>query len=90
MTFSPQLCGYAVLSKKESIKSSVRRSNESQHREMSKITDEFLEWVAWERLISEVGAERKARPSSGGRIAGKSQLFAQHLFVLHMHNKAPS
>lgn len=44
--------------------------------------DEFLECAGWERLISEVVAE--------GRIAGKSQPFAQHLFVLYMHNKAPS
>lgn len=51
---------------------------------------EFLECAGWERLISEVIAERKARPSFGGRIAGKSQPFAKHLFLLYMHNKAPS
>lgn len=32
--------------------------------------DEFLECAGWERLISEVVAEGKARPSFGGRIAG--------------------
>lgn len=47
---------------------------------------EFLECAGWERLISEVIAERKARPSFGGN----SQPFAKHLFVLYMHNKAPS
>lgn len=77
---------YGIPSENESVKASVRRSSEPKH---SKGSEEFLEWVGQEKLISEVEADEITRPSSfGGRTGGKSQLFPQQLFVLHMQSKA--